>query len=130
MKIAIRLHAHILAPSAAVQLCSNVSHAEGRHYACMHLHRSLRTRTFRSKAWQSWWREERPSTFNAIVARDCPPLENGRTSSGGSSGLPNGTAASRLSSSGSTPRSESAPLQPHDTATGAHELRSWHLACT
>jgi hypothetical protein len=72
----------------------------------MHLRRSLRTRTFRSKAWQSWWREERPSTFNAIVARDCPPTENGRTSSGGG-GLPNGAAASRQGSSGGgTLRSE------------------------
>lgn len=24
----------------------------------------------RSQAWQSWWRENRPSTFNAIIARD------------------------------------------------------------
>lgn len=24
----------------------------------------------RSQAWQAWWRENRPSTFNAIIARD------------------------------------------------------------
>jgi len=47
--------------------------------------RTLRTRLSRSQAWQSWWREERPSTFNAIIARDCPAdgKLNGQTSGGG-----------------------------------------------
>ena len=38
--------------------------------------RQLRTKLSRSQAWQSWWSEARPSTFNAIVARDCPANEN------------------------------------------------------
>lgn len=38
--------------------------------------RQLRTKLSRSQAWQSWWSEARPSTFNAIVARDCPANED------------------------------------------------------
>ena len=113
--LSLNLHSDVaLMPSSSRQVppCSSSAMSarnKAEHHTRMHLCRSLRTRTFRSKAWQSWWREERPSTFNAIVARDCPPTENGRTSSGGG-GLPNGGTPSRLGSSCSTPRSELATL--------------------
>jgi hypothetical protein len=32
--------------------------------------RALRTNFNRTAAWQSWWSEERQSTFNALIRRD------------------------------------------------------------
>lgn len=37
------------------------------------LGRVLSTKKSRAHAWQGWWAEHRPSTFNAIIARDRPP---------------------------------------------------------